>query len=185
MGVNSLSDGQCGNACDSMWSGGLFQARAVAKFSLNTQSFGCVDHDGSTHNLFDVTGYGFDVNGDANVIHDMHGETFKFIRSGDSGTQTSLDSDNADGRDHLATYVLAGLPNQDEPVFMLFWEDLDKTDGMSKHRSFADFNDMAIELRAMPSPQTIPLPPAAATGLLALGGALLAKSRKLVRKLAA
>ena len=45
------------------------------------------------------------------------------------------------------TYVLTGLPNQNEPVFMLFWEDLDKTDGMSKHRSFADFNDLAVDAK--------------------------------------
>jgi hypothetical protein len=178
MGVSSLSDGECGNACDGMFSGGQFEARAVAKFSLNSQSFGCVDSGGSTHTLFDVGGYGFDTTGGGTVSHDMYGESFKWIRTGDSGTQTSVDTDNADGRDHLATYVISGLEGQTDPIFMLFWEDLDKTLGMSKNRSFADFNDLAVEIRAGGgNVNPVPLPPAAWAGLITMGGAALAKKR--------
>jgi len=179
MGVSSLSDGECGNACDSIFTGGMFDARAVAKFSLNTQSFGCLDGNGATHMLFDVGGYGFNTTGGGTVSHDMYGEQFKWLRTGDTGAQTSLDGDNADGRDHLATYVISGLDGQTDPVFMLFWEDLNKTDGMSKNRSFADFNDLAVEIRARPGGgvNPVPLPPAAWAGLVTMGGAALARKR--------
>ena len=123
-----------------------------------------------------VTGSGYNVSGSANC--DMDGKTFEFTRSGDSGTQCSLDSMNSDNRDHMVTYEVDGLAGQTGPVWVMFWEDLNKTPDLSKNRTYMDYNDLAVEIRSTVTP--IPLPPAASAGLITLGGMLLIRGRKTI-----
>jgi hypothetical protein len=174
--LSSLSTG--GDAGDSVWSDGKFEARTIAKFSLNTQSFGTFggDSGGSFESLFDAAGFGTDVTG-AGVI-DLSGETWRWGRTGSSGTHSSLASDNFDGRDHLVTYRIDGL-DADGPVWALFWEDLDKTATVGKYRSYADYNDFVIELRGItPDVTAVPLPPALLPALAVLGGMGYVRNRR-------
>jgi len=177
--VLDIAKGDCGMSTDQTWRGNKFTVSAVAKFSGNTQDLGIVDSHGNSHSVFDVAGYGYNIAPETKTI-DMNGQQFKWQRSGDSGTQTSLDSDNADGRDHLITYIVNGLPGQSGPVWMLFFEDMIKTATTPKHRTFADFNDLVVEVRPVVNP--VPLPPAGWAGLVTLSGAALVRGRKLISK---
>ena len=179
--VQSLKVGECGMACDQLFSG-KFNVRAVAKFSGNSQTLGVVGESGGSHNLFNVSGYGFNIN-DAHATLDMSSETFKWARWGDSGYQTSVTTDNLDFRDHMVTYVIEGLPGQRQPTFMMFWEDLNRTTAMAKKRSWADYNDLVLEVRSV-ALNAVPLPAPAIAGLVMLGG-MIWKKRSLARAIRA
>jgi hypothetical protein len=174
--VLDIARGDCGMSTDQKWCGNKFTVSAIAKFSGNSQNLGIVDSHG-THNVFGVTGYGYNIAPESQTI-DLNGQTFEWQRSGDSGTDDSLDSHNTDLRDHLITYVVNGLPGQSSPVWMLFFEDMIKTSTTPKNRTFADFNDLVVEVRPVVNP--IPLPPASWAGLVTLAGGALVKSRKFI-----
>lgn len=150
---------------DSRFDGAKYTAKAVAKFSSFSQSIG-IGGGGGTAHLFDVGGYGYDVSG-SQVSGSQLGTNTFFTRSGESGNHSSRAADNADGRDHLITYQVLGLKTTDN-VWLMFWEDMDVHPNTPAKRSFSDFNDLAIELRAA----AIPLPAAVWTGGLALGIAI-------------
>lgn len=164
IGVQCLGLGECGIAADQKFSGS-FTVSAVAKFSGNSQNLSLADELGRQTSLMDVEGYGFDINHVSTTVNVK--ETFEFIRGGDSGRHSSVNGKNTDGRDHLMTYVIEGL--ESGPVFMLFWEDLTYDSGMmSRKRTFADYNDLVLEVRGAVHP--VPLPHAAYVGLAMLSG---------------
>lgn len=158
---------------DSRFDGAEYSAKAVAKFSNFSQSIG-MGGDGGTAHLFDVSGYGFDVSSSQVSGSKLGANTF-FTRSGESGSHSSRAADNADRRDHLITYQVLGL-NTTHNVWLMFWEDMDIQANTPAKRSFSDFNDLAIELRAA----AIPLPAAVWTGGLALGAAI--AMRRILRR---
>lgn len=173
--VLNIAKGECGFSTDQTWCGNKFTVSAVAKFSDYSQKIGTMDENNHAMNLLDVHGYGFNIDPAAASV-DMHGKQFKWTRDGDSGKQTSLDSDNLDGRDHLITYVMDGVPGAAGPVWMMFFEDLNKLSGMAKNRTVADYNDLALEVRA--APMAVPLPPAGWAGLFTLSGIAFVRGRK-------
>lgn len=175
-GVMNIATGQIGDATDQKWTANKFTCTAIAKFSLNTQALGTIDNTGHSESLMNVTGEGYNVSGSASC--DMDGKTFEFTRSGDSGTQYSLDSMNSDNRDHMVTYEVDGVSGQSGPIWMMFWEDLNKMPDLPKKRTYMDYNDLAVEIRSTVTP--IPLPPAASAGLITLGGMLLIRGRKAI-----
>src|SRR5262249_29109972 len=99
-------------------------------------------------------------------------------RTGNSGTQSSTPSENADGADHVVTYQVSG--SHPDPQYVQFWEDLNTTpDLIAKNRTVSDFNDLVVQL----SPRPIPLPPAMLSGcvllsIIATGGAYRARVRQ-------
>jgi hypothetical protein len=151
-----LTTGDLAGASDATFTGGTFTARAVAKFSLNMQTFGYND-SGGFHSLFTADGLGFDVTSTTANVDSASGP-IRFERSGDSGTQTTWHGDNLDGRDHMLTYRIDGVSGADGPVFLLFWEDLDKTASLPVWRSSSDFNDLVVELRGGSHISPGPLP---------------------------
>ena len=175
----NIDNGQCGYSTDQMWCGGKFAMTVVAKWSGNSQKLNLIDSSGHVHNLLDVQGYGFDIDPACTTIN-MHGGEFKFQRKGDSGTQTSLDSDNVDGRDHLITYVIEGLPGETGPVWMMFWEDLNRFANTPMKRTWADYNDLAVEIRSVA--HAVPLPPAGWAGLFTLTGCAIVRGRRLLSR---
>lgn len=172
----SMFTGTIGDTTDETWTGALFKAKAIAKFSDNSQNL-AITNGKSTHHLFSAHGYGYNVTGEATFDASSMGETW-FIRSGDSGMHSSRTADNADGRDHMITYEVLGIGGPNEKVWVMFWEDLTRTPGLSNKRTHSDYNDLVVEMRAMP----VPLP-AAAWAAIALGGGALAM-RKRIRRIA-
>ena len=88
---------------------------------------------------------------------------------------------NADHRDHLITYIVNGLPGNSGPVWMMFFEDLNKSSSLTKGRTYADYNDLVVEVRPVVTP--VPLPPASLAGLFTISGVLLYRGRKLISNL--
>jgi hypothetical protein len=144
--------------------GQKFVATAVARYSDYTQSYGVIS-SGSFTPVFEATGFGTDVSG-SGTIKVNTGESFG--RSGNSGTQSSTASENADGRDHVVTYRINGA--KPDPQYLQFWEDLNKTPDLAKGRTISDFNDLVVKLAPASSSggggvgATVPLPPAIVSG---------------------
>jgi hypothetical protein len=128
---------------DIIFSGNIVSAAALGAYSLSSQQFGYIPDTsaGSYVNLFNVTGSGANANG--GVGPTTMPATYQLARSG--GFEPTLSSDpanNPDGRDHMLTYQLKGLPGEsaNEVTYVVFWED---TPGL--HSDF-DFNDLIVEL---------------------------------------
>ncbi|HTL28576.1 MAG TPA: hypothetical protein VL282_05130 [Tepidisphaeraceae bacterium] len=180
-GPMSLNTGLIGDATDQSWCANAFHAKTLAAFSYNTQQFGCMD-SGGYHGLFDVSGFGYDASGEA--THNMNGATFNFARTGNSGTQSSLTSFNSDARDHVVTFEISGLAGQDCPIWVLFWEDLNLTSDLPLKRSWADYNDLCVQITKC-DVAAVPLPPAAWAGLVTMAGMGIVRGRKKIASLMA
>ena len=164
-----VDDGQ-----DQIWhqADAIVGARAIASFAFLRQSFGFYGgtSGGTFTPLFDVTGTGFNVGGESGALPMTN--DYRVARGGEGDAFSSRSSDNRDGRDHLITYAVTGLPHQPSNVstWMLFWEDVPAP------AADFDFNDLVVELKTDPPlgvgtpPVAIPLPPAVWTGLSGLIG---------------
>jgi hypothetical protein len=155
---------------DAVWAKtDISSARTVAAFAKRKQSFGYFggSSGGEFQKLFDVSGTtGFDVSGSAAGLGSVLDGSIRFGR-GEKLTKafSSLSSENRDGRDHMITYKVSGLEGQNEPVYLMFWED------KWGKRSDFDFNDLVVEAKGVAGqPLLIPLPAAAWSGLGSLAG---------------
>lgn len=177
------------DAGDQIWqqSDAIVSARAVAAFSRMHQTFGYFNGTGggTLNPLFTVTGRNFHVAGETGALP-MIGK-YRLGREGEGRVFSSSPTDNKDGRDHMVTYAITGIPNQPSNVqtWMLFWED------KPARTSDFNFNDLVVELKtdpplsvnAPPPPLAIPLPPAGLSGLTGLLGLALAKGIGRLRRI--
>jgi hypothetical protein len=147
MGVLSVTDGARGSAADAIWAGGVISATAQARYAGHSQRFG-FDRGNGFELLFDVQGSGMNVTGSASV--DLRDDTWRWVRRKQDNTNTWYSDPlwNDDGMDHMVTYRVTGL-DTDETVWLLFWEDLPKCS------SDRDYNDLVVEIRALPEPATL------------------------------
>ena len=152
---------------DAIWSAGTYDVAAVARFAASSQSFGTFGAGGFT-SLFDVQGYGFDITGSATTTQST---PFAFWRDGDSTSRHfSVPFANADKRDHLLTYEVAGLTDTTARTWVLFWEDLDLFCGQEPDgRSSSDYNDLVLQVKEAPA-RVRPGPGGAGGGAAARGG---------------
>jgi hypothetical protein len=184
----SITAQRINDADDQKFSGHTFDAKAAARFSDFTQSFGIFNN--GFEKKFDVTGHQYSVSGSATV---KLTQPTALGRSGNSGTDSSVDSQNADGLDHMLTYKINGDGSQSK--YLLFWEDLEFSSAPGAPKSPRDFNDVVIELSADDHSgnggnggnsgnggdggnggNLIPLPPALISGGLMLGALLLQRA---------
>lgn len=158
LGTLDLSTGTPGSGADQYWSNGVVDVRARARFAGYSQSFGFdPGADGGAYTpLLTVSGSGFNVSGSARNV--SLGHLVAFVRGGQNGPHYSVDSLNADRRDHLLTYEISGLGGK---TWLLLWEDLKLPGGD------ADYNDLAVDVTLVPAPGAVVL------GLFGLGGVLL------------
>lgn len=163
-------DGPATADTDQLWDLRSFTARAVAKFSEFGQSFSVADSSGESVPLFTADGYGYDVSGEGQFAGDV--SEARFVRAGETGTQSTVPADNLDGRDHVISYEIEGMPGG-QPTWVMFWEDLSTARVTNPNRTTEDYNDLAVELRAAArvggGAVAIPLPMPVWAGL-ALGG---------------
>ncbi len=150
---------------DQIWTDGIAQASAVAKYAAYSQEFG-FDNGSGYQKLFDVnvTGpSGFDIAG-ASAATFSPGSLWQWARSGTGGTFYSNEASNVDQLDHLVSYQITGAsikPN--ETVWLLMWEDLPgPLSGM--RGSDRDFNDLVVEVHA----RIIPVPGSVLLGAVGL-----------------
>jgi hypothetical protein len=156
-----VADGDLANPADGptdqLWTLSDFTVRAVAKFSMFSQELRLKDGTGRQTWLFSASGYGYDAAGDGRFPGSA--TRAQFIRTGSTGTQSSAAIENLDGRDHLITYAMDGLPDADgQDVYMMFWEDLSTARVDPMRRTASDYNDLAVELRGASAAAAVPLP---------------------------
>jgi len=187
---------------DRFFSNGDFSARAVASNRQNDVSYsfgllpGTKDIAGETASytkLFDVTGRGGvgDVAGDVSQS-DRSGQSWRWAvqanyADGSAATYTSRAEDNADGKDHFATYLIEGLNkgSSSGATWALFFEDMDSTRAAaSQSKRVSDFDDLVVEVRSPAGKGAdlsgsatgsaggvaVPLPPAVYSGAALLAG---------------
>jgi hypothetical protein len=165
----TISATRIDDSVDQEWSAGTYDICAKAKFSGYTQTLGVISHgDNTIQNLFTSGGFGLGCTGTASNV--VLGDTFCFSRDGDSGLDMSEDNENSDGRDHMVTFKINGLSN--DPTYLLFFEDLNLTGNTWGNRSYADFNDLVVQVSRLDgqSPAAAPLPAAFIPGMLLLAG---------------
>jgi hypothetical protein len=157
LGILNVVLGLPGSAADQVWDDGAVTATAEARYATYTQQFG-LDRGQGVEVLFDVVGSGLAVTG--NAVVDISGDTWTWVRRNTDGTNAyySEDARNPDGLDHMVTYRMEGL-DTDETVWQVFWEDVP---GPLDDPSDRDFNDLVVEIRAVPEPATLALLLAAA-----------------------
>ena len=163
----NLSGSNHTTAMDQVWTDGVVNATAQARFAGYAQNFGHFDGaSGLLAGNFDlnvaVTGSGFNVSGtgvfDSSVELPGGVTEWRWGRTGNT-VQSSKDSDNPDALDHMITFFVqrANGPNG----WFLLFEDLNQPG------SDRDFSDLGMELTIIP----LPAPAFMATaGMLGLVG---------------
>ena len=135
--------------------------KTISTFSGWSQGLAYGDVNNPTQ-LFNVTGKGYNAVGETGFI-DMP-SSFSLVRTGKGGNWSSDATQNADGADHLVSYLITGTKAKG-PTYVMFWED-----GTKGHGDF-DFNDLAVQISAG-SAVTVPLPAGVWSGLATLAGGL-------------
>lgn len=154
---------------DRYWAAGTYHAKMVAKEAAYSHTFGTVEgtygggHLGSYQAFLNSS----DIGSEATISMD---EDFRWAIETDTGSNhhsdilfTSRDWDNVSSRDHMVSYKL--LRDGNLFGYALFFEDL-------KYCPDKDYNDVAVILTLVPTPQ------AAMMGLTGLGGLGLLAGRR-------
>jgi hypothetical protein len=151
---------------DRLWSGNFHLASAEAIFGVYRQEFGYYNgaSGGTYHKLFDQTGYGYDVQGSADLDPlNLSNTTIRWARGGENRVLSSNPSDNQDGLDHLITYRIDGL-GDGQLTWLLFWED---KLSWEQNADF-DYDDEVVQIKAYHSAQPLPAVPEPGTIALLL-----------------
>jgi hypothetical protein len=168
-----------GTANDQIWVDGIAHLQAVARYAGYNQSFGYYQgsDDPSTGftsgTLLTLSTNPFLGDGPTAGPINIQGE-WRWGRTGTT-TNSSLNTDNADNRDHMVTYRITGSGlaslgySADAVVWMLFWDD------QPYDSSDRDFNDLAVEIVAVA--MAIPIPAPIALAGLGLIGVVVSRRR--------
>jgi hypothetical protein len=153
------------DASDQTWRAQFTNAVAEARFAAFSQEFGYFQGStgGSYIPLFPVVGEGYGVTGEA-VIPLLANQLLRWGRNGDNGIFSSKIADNTDNRDHMVTYQIfdeQGTAGGGQGIFrwLVLWEDIRDNEPFEDW----DFNDLAVEITAVPEPTSV-----AALGLVSL-----------------
>lgn len=163
--ANRIKDSAWYSSNDQVWNAGTYHATIVAREAAYTHTFGYVE--GTKNNLGGFTGLlrSDELGSKASVTLDSD---FRWAIKVDpqfgGRLYTSREHDNADCDDHMTSYELL----RDGKLFgyALFFEDL------KRYHSDKDYNDVAVLLTLVPTPQ------AAMMGLTGLGGLGLLAGRR-------
>lgn len=152
---------------DQLWVDGTVNSFARARFAGFSQEFGRQLDNAAHSEVFEVNGSGFNVTG-SDSMGTITGN-FTLSRADQDGTnaQFSDPTQNANSVDQMITFYIDRQGAVDS--WLVFFEDIDDLG-----RSDRDFNDLVIEIRAVPLPTTGAL---AGLGLLGMCGLGFARRR--------
>lgn len=162
--ADRIKDSSHSSPTDQVWSAGTYHARMVGREAGYKHTFGYIE--GSKGNFGDFEGLlrSDQIGSEASVTIDSD---FRWAIKNDQAFGghlfTSRDKDNYGDDDHMTSYAL--LRNDAIFGYALFFEDL-------KNCSDSDYNDVAVILTLVPTPQ------AAMLGLTGLGGIGLLAGRR-------
>lgn len=155
--ADRIKDTSWFDSTDQIWAAGKYNAKVVAKEADYSHTFGFVSGKSGNLNsgfqgLLDTDNIGSSTS--VTLSGDFRW-AIKLDQQDGGRLFTSRNKDNYNDRDHMVSYALY---NNGGNIFgyALFFED-------KKHNSDKDFNDVAVLLTLVPTPQ------AAAMGLLGLG----------------
>ncbi|MCY2952418.1 MAG: hypothetical protein NTU53_10620 [Planctomycetota bacterium] len=160
-GAVGIDGNNSGTIADQLWHDGSVEAVAEAKFAGDNQIFGYMDGAGPSKTfvkLFDVktTSNGYTFQNPSSSVHAFTSgspPTWRWARARSltdlAHIQSSQNSDNADGLDHMVTYQITSSAAGFGTRYLLFFEDRNIVSGES---SDGDFNDLVVEVRAVPVP---------------------------------
>ena len=142
------------NNADQLWEDDAVFATVTAVWAEEAQKFGYVPgaSGGTYKNLFNVTGDDYNVTGSGSVPNPS-GMIFRWGSENPFGLETSLPSDNTDGKDHMVTYQINGL-SDNFTTFMLFFDDYGDN---GKDADF-DYQDLVVELKTIPAGSSAAIP---------------------------
>jgi len=105
----------------SLWSGQILSAQTEAVFGRHSHGYGLgyVDASGQTTSLFAIKGHGYKVAGNSGLV--TPAGDFSLVRTGGGQTLSSDSAANADGREHLITYVITDNCSCKSRQFSTHW----------------------------------------------------------------
>jgi hypothetical protein len=159
--------GNVGND-DQVWHADFKFVSAEAVFADYNQEFGYFDPTTNAYTqLITNIGHNYNVTTTSVNISSLSGDTIRWARGGDNGVFSSRISDNPDGVDHMVTYRIDGLSDASSGMltWVLFWEDMKK----GQTGADFDFQDLAVQIKAMPLVSS-PAPEPTAVAALAVAG---------------
>jgi hypothetical protein len=170
----NLVTGPSANATDQVWTDGLSTFRVKARWAGYKQRFGFADVAGSNdQELFRLTGSGWDPSATGTFTHTFSdGAQWVWYRDGTGGSYSgnmdfskdTLNGEIQSGKvsDHLITYKITGL-DDGWTTWLLCWSDLNNLDDPTSGSIEPDYNDLVVEIKAIPAPGAVVL------GLMGLG----------------
>jgi hypothetical protein len=130
---------------DQVWTDGIAAVTAQAMYADLGQTFGW-NGGGATGGTYNQLLTDADIGGPGVPIA-VSGDMLWGVKPTSGDQFWSRDSENADGSDHLITYLISGHGGP-ETRWLTFWEDL------PQGSSDWDYNDFVVEIAAVPEPGT-------------------------------
>jgi hypothetical protein len=175
-GVLDATTGAPGVTDDQLWTGQSLRVTPKFREAAHMSFFDCwVDGQPAPPLLSGITGYLTPTSHpDSAIVTVPPGSTFVWVfgvygvGTGNYQLWYSEQGLNSDGMDHLLSYQITGL-GMDQPTWLLFWEDQYPFNS-NPYPSDGDYNDLVIEVTAIPEPATLVL--------LALGALAVTRRRR-------
>lgn len=168
---------------DVAWKGTQVSLTPIASFAGSSETLGLLagTKGGSYQSLFSVNQFGYQTGASTTTL-DLFGKDARFslTNSATALRSSSMASDNGTG-DQSITYKIDGVGTKGDSTYLMFWEDSPLS------ISDRDYNDLVVQAKFAGNggPHAVPLPPAAAMGLLVMGGAVVVRKWKQRRRAAA
>ena len=167
------------NATDQLWTASSLTATVKYSHAEDVSTpFGYIpgSSGGTFTSLFGVTGGTFSVSGTGSF---SPSGTFRLAAENTYGVLSSSPSDNADGKDHMITYQINGLPDgSGADTWLVAFTDYGNAGTGSSEDAYYDFQNLVVQLQTNPASSSTPEP----GSLMVIGGVALALLKRAPRR---